>query len=82
MEEGTFFTPSPTLVICRHVNDGHSDWYQVIPHCSFDVQMQLSFHDTGITLLVKSWMMGRCGSTDWLAIEVTGRAAQHFIFGD
>ena len=37
MEEGTFFsTPSPAFFVCWFVNDGHSDWCEVVPHCSFD----------------------------------------------
>ena len=31
-----FFTTSSTaFIICRLFNDGHSDWCEVIPHCSF-----------------------------------------------
>ena len=34
----TFFsTPSPAFVICWLVSDGHSDWCEVVPHCSFDL---------------------------------------------
>ena len=37
VQEGSLFsTPSPGF-ICRLFNDGHSDWYEVIPHCSFDL---------------------------------------------
>ena len=34
---GFLFSPtrSPAFVICR-LNDGHSDWCEVIPHGSFD----------------------------------------------
>ena len=28
-------TPSPALMVCRFFDDGHSDWCEVIPHCSF-----------------------------------------------
>ena len=28
---------SPAFFICWHVNVGHSDWYEVVPHCSFDL---------------------------------------------
>ena len=31
-----FFNTLSTIY-CRIFNDGHSDWYEVIPHCSFDV---------------------------------------------
>ena len=29
-----FSTPSPAFIICRRFDDGHSDWCEVIPHCS------------------------------------------------
>ena len=32
-----FSTSSPAFVICRLINDGHFDWCEVIPHCSFDL---------------------------------------------
>ena len=33
------FSPHPFqhLLFCRLFNDGHSDWYEVVPHCSFDL---------------------------------------------
>ena len=38
MKEGSLFSaPSPAFVICRLTNDGHSDWCEVVPHCSFDL---------------------------------------------
>ena len=37
-QEGSLFsTPSPAFVVCRFSDDGHSDWCEVIPHCSFDL---------------------------------------------
>ena len=32
-----FTTPSPTSIVCRLFDDGHSDWCEVIPHCIFDL---------------------------------------------
>ena len=32
-----FSTPSPAFVICRLFNDSHSDWCEVVPHCSSDL---------------------------------------------
>ena len=26
-----------SIIICRHFDNGHSDWCEVIPHCSFDL---------------------------------------------
>ena len=38
MQEGSLFsTPSPAFIVCRFVDDGHSDQCEVIPHCSFDL---------------------------------------------
>ena len=32
-----FSTPSPAFIVCRLFDDGHSDWCEVISHCSFDL---------------------------------------------
>ena len=32
-----FSTPSPACIVCRLFGDGHSDQYEVISHCSFDL---------------------------------------------
>ena len=38
-QEGSLFsTHYPAFVICRLFNDGHSDWCEVVPHCSFDLR--------------------------------------------
>ena len=38
VKEGSLFsTPSPAFIVCRFFDDGHSDWCEVIPHCSFDL---------------------------------------------
>ena len=35
-EQGSLFsTPSPTFIVCRHFDDGHSDWCDVIARCHF-----------------------------------------------
>ena len=35
---GTLFsTPSPVFVVCCLVNDGHSDWCEVLPQSRFDL---------------------------------------------
>ena len=31
-----FSTTSPAFTVCRLFDDGHSDWCEVISHCSFD----------------------------------------------
>ena len=36
--EGSLFsTPSPAFIVCRLFDEGHSDWCEVISHCSFYV---------------------------------------------
>ena len=38
VQEHSFFsTPSPAFIVCRLFHDGHSDWCEVISHCSFDL---------------------------------------------
>ena len=38
VQEGSIFpTSSLSFVICKSFDDGHSDWCEVIPHCSFDL---------------------------------------------
>ena len=38
MQENSFFsTPSLAFIVCRLFDDGHSDWCEVIAHCSFDL---------------------------------------------
>ena len=38
MQEGSLFsTSSPAFVVCRFSDDAHSNWCEVIPHCSFDL---------------------------------------------
>ena len=32
-----FSIPSQAFIVCRLFDDGHSDWCEVIPHCSFDL---------------------------------------------
>ena len=40
VQEGSLFsTPSPAFNVCRFFDDDHSDWYEVIPHCSFDFHL-------------------------------------------
>ena len=36
-ESSLFSTPSPGFVVCRCSYDDHSNWCEVIPHCSFDL---------------------------------------------
>ena len=38
VQEGSLFsTPSPAFLVCRFFDAGHSDWYEVTTHYSFDL---------------------------------------------
>ena len=34
-EHSFFYTASPAFIACRLFDDGHSDWSEVVPRCSF-----------------------------------------------
>jgi len=36
-EHSLFSSPSAAFTVCRLFDDGHSDWCEMIPHCSFDL---------------------------------------------
>ena len=36
-QDSLISTFSPAFIVCRFFDDGHSDWCEVIPHCSFDL---------------------------------------------
>ena len=43
VQEGSLFsTPSPVFIVCKHFDDGHPDWCEVISHCNFDLQFSNS----------------------------------------
>ena len=53
MQEGSLFsTPSPGFVVCRFSDDAHSNWCEVIPHCSFD----LHFSNSDVEQLFKCFL--------------------------
>ena len=35
--DSLFSAPFPAFVICGHFSGGHSDWCEMVPHCSFDL---------------------------------------------
>ena len=37
VQEGSLLTPFPAFIVCRFFDDGYLDWYEVIPHYSFDL---------------------------------------------
>jgi len=36
-EHSLFSKPSSAFIVCRLFDDGHTDWCDVISHCSFDL---------------------------------------------
>ena len=36
-EHSLFSTLSPAFIVCKHFDDGHFDWCEVISHCGFDL---------------------------------------------
>ena len=36
-EVSLFSTPSPAFIVCRLFDNDHSDWYEMISQCSFDL---------------------------------------------
>ena len=38
-ERSLFSTASPAFIVCGFFDDGHSDWCEVISHCSFDLHL-------------------------------------------
>ena len=38
-EHSLFSTPSSGFIVYRLFDEGHSDWYEVISHCSFDLHL-------------------------------------------
>ena len=36
-EDSLFSIPSPAFIVCRLFDYGHSDWCEVVSHCSFDL---------------------------------------------
>ena len=50
MQEGSLFsTPAPAFIVCRLFDDGHSDWWEMISHCSFD------FKQSNLSGLFMGW---------------------------
>ena len=44
VQEGSLLsTPSPAFVVCGFFDDSHSDWYEIISHCSFNLHFSNNF---------------------------------------
>ena len=55
-EHSLFSTPSPALTLCRLLDDGHSDWCEVISHCSSD--LHFSNNDGETVETVSDFILG------------------------
>ena len=64
-ESFLFFTPSPSFIVCRFFDDGHSDWYEVIPHSSFNLYFSNNLVQPGV-LQCSAWGRKECDTTYWL----------------
>ena len=62
MHEGSLFsTPPAAFVICGLINDGHSDWCEVVPHGNFDL----------ISLIIRVLSIFSCAC--WLSVYLPWR---------
>ena len=42
VQEGSLFsTSSPEFIVCRFFDDGHTDWCEVVSHCSFELHFSI-----------------------------------------
>ena len=63
-EISLFSTPSPAFIVCRLFDDGHSDWCEVISHCSFDLHFSNTFATSceQLTHWKRPWCWERLGA--------------------
>ena len=76
VQEGSLFSiPSPAFIVYRYFYDGHSDWCEVVSHCSFGLyfssikQCWASFHVFVGHLYV---FLGRCSFYCYSLISLLG----------
>ena len=73
MLEGSLFsTPSPAFVVCRFFGDGHSDWCEVIPHCSFFFFFKINLFLAVLGLRCCAWVFSGCDERGLLFVAVRG----------
>ena len=64
VQEGSLFsTPCLAFTVCRLFDDAHSDWCEMMPHCSFDLHFPNIEHLFMCLLAIHMWMQSlNCGT--------------------
>ena len=95
-EHSLFSTPFPEFIACRLFDDGHSDWCEVVSHCSFDLHFSSNGEELKCLLmkvkeesekvglkfnkLQKTKIMASGPITSWQIDEETVEIVSDFIF--
>ena len=74
-----FLHTSPALVVCRLFNDGHSNWSEIVPHCSVDFFPCGFWFPFPWSLVMLSISTYACWSSLWLWENVCSDLQPVFI---